>query len=185
MNPMEQLPTGEEFYQLARSAPDKAIEVVMNVMGPQLLGYLTKRLANRQEAEDCLQEMTIRLMKDLPSYGGSVPVTNWVYLRANWTVQKVHQRLARSLAPRPEDDDPLAVARFDSDRMARLDESAARFMAGLPEPKRELAEKRLVLGWTHEEIAAEYGLSADAVRKAYSRLLAAFKRALEEEGLWP
>ncbi len=184
VNPIE-LPTDDEFFDLARNAPDKAVEVVTVVMGRQLVGYLTKRLGNRQEAEDCLQEMTIRLMSDLPTYDKSIPVTNWVYLRANWTMQKMRQHVARSLVQDRENDQAPGVTRFGSDSMTKLKESAGAYLAGLAKPKRDLMEKRLVLGWTHEEIAAECGLNADAVRKAYSRVLAAFKRTLEEQGLWP
>jgi len=184
VNPIE-LPSDEEFLDLARNAPDKAVEVVTIAMGGQLVGYLTKRLGNRQEAEDCLQETTIRVMSDLPTYDKSVPVANWIYLRANWTMQKMRQRVARSLVQDGETDEAPAVTRFDPDSMARLEELAGAFLATLTKPKRDLMEKRLVLGWTHEEIAAECGLNPDAVRKAYSRVLAAFKRALEEQGLWP
>jgi DNA-directed RNA polymerase specialized sigma24 family protein len=46
---------------------------------------------------------------------------------------------------------------------------------------------KLVLGWKHDEIAAEYELSPDAVRKAYSRVISDFRRELEVAGMlsWP
>jgi RNA polymerase sigma factor (sigma-70 family) len=180
----QQLPTDEEFQELAKRAPDKALEIVMKALGSQLLGFLATQLPNRHEAEDCLQETMIRLMSDLQTYNGNLPVRQWVYLRAKWTAQKMRQRVARETAGRTA----MAIQnsmRFSAEDMSRLMEVASTFISGLPESKRELLEKRLVLGWEHKEIAAERGLNPGAVRKACSRVIAEFARMLKEAGFDP
>jgi RNA polymerase sigma factor (sigma-70 family) len=183
MGSLDQFPTDEEFYDLVRKAPDKALERVMRSIGGQLLGYLTNELHNPHDAEDCLQEAMIRVMSDLPAYDGKIPARAWVFLRVKWTVLKWRQRVARKLPRTPETESRPITPRVRPDSMLRSKESAEAFLSGLPESKRELIEKHLVLGWSHAETAAEYGLSAEAVRKAYSRVLAAFKSHLEEDGL--
>lgn len=176
-----------EFYDLAHNQPDRALEIVAERLGPFLFAKIRPRVFSQQEAEDCLQEAMLLVARDLHKYrtGGS-PV-GWVLTRANWALLNFRQALAREkelpeIAPAdPPGTSPVA----DETRIAARKAAAAVYLAGLPEPKSKLFEMRIVLGWSHAEIAAEIGSSEVAVRKAASRLLADFRSLLGQQGLWP
>lgn len=184
MGKPEGFPSDTEFYELAQNQPDRALEVIVKHLGGPLLGRLSRLLGTREEAEDCLQETLIRVAADLGSYDPSGSAVGWEFLRAKWAAQKMRQRAAREKHP-GSDVLPAKVEPMTGEAKSKCTELASEFYAGLSEPKRQLFDRRFVLGWTHEEIAADSGAKPDAVRKACSRLRGEFRRVLEKHDLWP
>lgn len=176
-----------EFYDLARSQPDRALETVVERLGPFLFATIRAQVYSQQEAEDCLQETMLLVARDLHKYvrGGS-PV-GWILTRARWALLNFRQGLAREKKiPETVPTDPSSTtSSAEATRNAARKTAAAEYLAGLTESKSKLFEMRVLLGWTHAAIAEEIGSSEVAVRKAVSRLLADFRSMLAEQGLWP
>lgn len=145
---------------------------------PAVLGYATRLLGDRAEAEDVAQEAMIRLWRIAPDWRqGEAKVTSWLY-RVVTNLCTDRQRARRRRAsdalddvPEPADDGPGAEARMlTAARLSALDAA----LATLPDRQRQAVVLRHIEGLTNPEIAEVLGVGVEAVES----LTARGKRAL-------
>lgn len=161
----------------ANGDPDAA-RMLTRRLAPRALGYATRLLADRAEAEDVTQEAMLRLWRVAPDWRrGEAQVSTWLYR----VVTNLCTDLRRARVRRPGvglDDAPevasgevsAVAALIETDRMAAL--SAA--MACLPDRQRQAVVLRHIEGLSNPEIAAVMDLGVEAVES----LTARGKRAL-------
>ncbi len=161
----------------ANGDPDAA-RLLTGRLAPRVLGYATRLLADRAEAEDVTQEAMLRLWRVAPDWRrGEAQVSTWLYRVVTNLV--TDQRRARARRPAVTLDDAPEVADggtsavaglIEADRMTALEAA----LAQLPERQRQAVVLRHIEGLTNPEIALVMSIGVEAVES----LTARGKRAL-------
>jgi RNA polymerase sigma factor (sigma-70 family) len=146
---------------------------------PRALGYATRLLSDRAEAEDVTQEAMLRLWRIAGDWRtGEARVSTWLYrVVTNLCTDLRRARVRRpgvglDDAPEVAAGGPSAVASMiEADRMVAL--TAA--LAVLPDRQRQAVVLRHIEGLSNPEIAEIMGLGVEAVES----LTARGKRALQ------
>lgn len=140
---------------------------------PRVLGYATRLLGDRAEAEDVAQEAMVRLWKVAAEWrSGEAQVSTWLYrVTANLVTDRLRARMRRPAAPLDEapevaDLAPGAeAALIAADRMAALDAA----LASLPDRQRQAVVLRHLEGLANPEIAEVLGIGVEAVESLTAR----------------
>lgn len=143
---------------------------------------------DRQDAEDVVQEIFLRMVSSLPRFEGKSAFATWMYRLSHNTCIDAFRRSSRDKAhrlttvPKDEEGDPLdrLAAQF-GDPDAELDASIqecylGQALAALPESYRDIVRLRFGEGWSNEEVAQLLGTTVDSVK---SKLRRARKLLLE------
>lgn len=146
---------------------------------PVVLGYATRLLRDRAEAEDVAQEAMIRLWRIAPDWRqGEAKVTSWLYrVVTNLCTDRQRSRRRRAQetlddVPEPADDSPDAEGvMIAADRISALEQA----LGTLPDRQRQAVVLRHIEGLTNPEIAEVLGIGVEAVES----LTARGKRALQ------
>ncbi len=168
----------ETLLVLYANGDPEAARVLTARLVPRVLGYATRLLADRAEAEDVTQEAMLRLWKIAPDWrAGEAQVTTWLYrVVTNLCTDLRRARVRRAGvglddAPEPAAEALSAVASMiEADRMAAL----TRALAQLPERQRQAVVLRHIEGLSNPDI----GLIMDLGVEAVESLTARGKRAL-------
>ena len=145
---------------------------------PRMLGYASRVLADRAEAEDVAQEAMMRLWRVAPDWRqDEAKVSTWLYrVVTNLCTDRLRARVRRRTDPldavaEPEDGAVSVVAALiEADRMAALQTA----LSDLPDRQREAVVLRHMEGLTNPEIAEIMQIGVEAVES----LTARGKRAL-------
>lgn len=161
----------------ANGDPDAARALAARLV-PRILGYATRLLGDRTEAEDIAQEVMLRLWRMAPDWRpGAAQVSTWVYrVTANLCTDRLRaakRKQAQALddVAEPQDGAASVVAQMiDADRQAALELA----LADLPERQREAVILRHIEGLANPQIAEVMQIGVEAVES----LVARGKRAL-------
>lgn len=153
----------------------QAAAVLTDRLAPRVLGFATRILSDREEAEDVTQEAMLRLWKMAGDWvQGEAKVSTWLFRVAkNLCTDRLRKRRGVGLedAPEPVDDTPSVEAKMmAADRMSALEWG----LAQLPDRQREAVILRHIEGLSNPEIADVLDVSVEAVES----LTARGKRAL-------
>ncbi|MES2843625.1 MAG: RNA polymerase sigma factor [Pseudomonadota bacterium] len=140
---------------------------------PRVLGYATRLLSDRAEAEDVTQEAMLRLWRVAPAWRqGEAQVTTWLYrVVTNLCTDRLRGRVRRradALDDAPEVADGAAGAEaglIEADRMAALQTA----LDALPDRQRQAVILRHIEGLTNPEIAAVMDIGVEAVESLTAR----------------
>ena len=183
----------ETLLVLYANGDPEAAKLLTARLAPRVLGYATRLLSDRAEAEDVTQEAMLRLWRVAPEWrSGEAQVSTWVYR----VVTNLCTDLRRARVRRPGmglDDAPevasggrsVVASIIEADRMAAL--SAA--LAQLPDRQRQAVVLRHIECLSNPEIALIMGLGVEAVesltargKRALAAVLAGRKAELGYEG---
>jgi RNA polymerase sigma-70 factor (ECF subfamily) len=142
------------------------LEALYRDIGPSLLSYLRRGLADAQAAEDLLQETFCQALRRQERLSQAVSPRAWLFVIARNLAATAHRR-RRMTGPLPAE--LPAAERIEDPRL----EPVRRAIVGLPDGLRETLELRLRHELTYEEIAAVLGIPVGTVR---SRLHHALRR---------
>lgn len=156
---------------------DAARELAQRLV-PRILGYATRTLGDRAEAEDVAQEVMLRLWRAAPTWrSGEAQVSTWAYrVAVNLCTDRLRARKRRRAdaldsVAEPEDGAPAALdGLIEAGRQAALTQA----LADLPDRQREAVVLRHIEGMANPEIAAVMQVGVEAVES----LVARGKRAL-------
>ena len=168
----------ETLLVLYANGDPEAARLLSGRLAPRVLGYATRLLTDRAEAEDVTQEAMLRLWRVAPDWRtGEAQVSTWMYR----VVTNLCTDLRRARARRPGvglDDAPevasvgqsVVASMIETDRMAALNQA----LGALPERQRQAVVLRHIEGLSNPEIGAIMSLGVEAVES----LTARGKRAL-------
>jgi RNA polymerase sigma-70 factor (ECF subfamily) len=138
----------------------------------ELLGYLVRRVSDKHQADDLLQEVFLRALKSGQGFCGLDNPRAWLFQVArNALVDQ--RRLERRAVPLPDD---LAEESEDGRPVDALSDCMARVLSELPPADREILQQCDIAGVTQQAFADAHGLTLSAAK---SRILRARRRLRE------
>ncbi len=179
--PLDALPDASDEALLVAfgNGNTDAARVLTGRLTPRALGYSTRLLRDRAEAEDVVQEAMLRLWKIAPDWRqGEAKISTWLYrVVSNLCTDRLRRRRNVSIdaIAEPEDERPGAEEQLtQAARMKALDAA----LAQLPERQRQAVVLRHIEGVSNPEIAAIMEISTEAVESLTARGKRALSQAL-------
>jgi RNA polymerase sigma-70 factor, ECF subfamily len=173
----ELVPTGhpdEALVERVRGGDGTAFDALYRRYFTRIYRFLDRRLNNRADVEETVQEVFINLFSSLDGFRGEAPFAAWVFGLTRRTLANRFKRKRAATVPLPLDDaelvgengaatardaDPLLAYEF-SERLERLQ----RGVADLTQDQWELFRLRHLENRSIEEIAQQLAKSQDAVK---------------------
>jgi RNA polymerase sigma-70 factor (ECF subfamily) len=150
-----------------------------------LLGYALALTQNTDEAEDLVQETTLRALRGFDSFRADGPMRAWLLaILRNLFINhyRSRKRMPASLAlDALENPDPFLPSVPGPERMvfSRLEGDAIRVaVSRLPDDYRRVLLCSDVQGMTYQEISQQLGLPVGTVRSRLSRARSRIRRSL-------
>lgn len=179
---MESLANVEDAILAARAADgdERAFAVLVRRHSGYLVGFATRLLGSRADADDCVQESLIVAWRRLPELRDPAQVRAWM---STIVARKATDRRRSARPTTPIDDaEPFATAPLPDE--AAVTSSQLDALRGaldtLPLEQRTVWLLREVSGYGYEDIARELGISATAVRGRLSRARATIYERMQE-----
>ena len=150
-----------------------------------LLGHAMALTRNAEEAEDLVQETTLRALRGFDSFRADGPIRAWLltilrnlFINSYRSRNRVPRQVSLDALQHP---DPVAPADPGPERLifSKLEtEALERAVAALPRSYREVLVLSDMLGRTYQEISDELGLPIGTVRSRLFRARGRVRRAL-------
>ena len=173
--------TPDETLLLLYSNGDKAAaRALMLRLTPQILGYASRLLNDRSEAEDVAQEAMLRLWKIAPDWQqGEARISTWLYrVVSNLCTDRLRKKrgVALDSIAEPQDSKPsVASAMIEAERADALQAA----LGTLPDRQRQAVVLRHLQGATNPQIAQVLKISVEAVESLTARGKRALTAALK------
>lgn len=163
--------TGDELASLvgrAKARDVKALDALVDTFGPRLYGFLFRLTGSRHDAEDLLQEVFVRLVRNIGRYEVDGSFESWLFRIAGNLVRDRVRRLRRRAPMRSIDEpqgempplsdiaDPDSSGESPAAAMSRNEQvdMLQLALAQLPDPEREVVLLRHFSSMNFTEIAA-------------------------------
>lgn len=175
--------TSDDALLIAFGNGDRmAARVLTERLAPRVIGYATRLLKDRAEAEDVAQDAMMRLWKIAPEWRmGEAKVTTWLYrVVTNLCTDRLRKKRGRGLdeIAEPEDDKPSQDAvLMHKQRVAALDLA----LDSLPERQKEAVVLRHIEGLSNPDIAQILDIGVEAVESLTARGKRALAKALADQ----
>jgi RNA polymerase sigma-70 factor (ECF subfamily) len=162
----------DRWMQRYQQADPEAPAALVNALSPALLRFFQSQVANRQQADDLLQETWLRIHRVRHTYRPGEPVLPWIYAIARRVrvdgYRRTRRITVREIAMEVLPERPAQTeARDQGPTFDTL-------VAALPESQREVLTMLKVGGLSLEEVARATSSTVGAVKqkahRAYERL---------------
>jgi RNA polymerase sigma-70 factor (ECF subfamily) len=165
-----------ERYQQAD--PDAPATLIAS-LSPALLRFFRSQGANREHADDLLQDTWLRIHRVRHTYRPGEPVLPWIYAIARRAGVDGYRK-ARRIAAHETRMDSLAEGAAAEDPAGRLPPFEV-LVSVLPESQREVITMMKVGGLTLEEVARATSSSVGAVKQRAHRAYERLRKSLGSE----
>ena len=183
--------TDAELVKAFKKGAAGALDELIGRYKNRLYAYLLKLLRDRNAADDLLQEVFIKVMKKLDSYGERQKFSAWLFTVAHHAVMDYfrsgHRRREESLDTAGEDKSPLADTLASRepgpDKLLEDAERAAVLQAAfdrLSADQREIFLMRHYSGLSFKEISDILSVPIGTVLARMSRAMAKMRSELGE-----
>jgi len=182
--------TGVDIELLERVAArdEQAISLLYDRHSRLLFGLILRVLRNRSDAEEALQEVFLAVWTKAESYNRTLgpPVAWLVRIARNRAIDGLRANEARSRNLPPVDlsqtDPPASAGDNPEVRAVRseLERGIARTLGLLPPEQRQLIEAAYYQGFTHSELAEQFGLPLGTVKTRVRAGMTTLRQALEQ-----
>lgn len=168
----------------------RAFDVVYDALEPRLMGYLTRRTRNREEAEDLVSKTFLKMLAASGTFLRGAPVMPWAFAIARRLFVDACRAERRHLALHDADgEERVDAALMSADcpeaalRALELTAVLEKALEGLAASQREAFEMVRFGELSYEETAAVLDTTCHSVRmrchRAYERLRAALSKCEE------
>lgn len=166
-------PVPDEFLvERVRAGDQRAFEDLYARYFPRVHHFVARRLRNRADADETVQEVFVNVFASIDSFRGEAPFGAWLFGLTRRTVASRFKKRTPALVPIGEDDfdgafqattrdpDPLELYEC-SERLARLEHAVT---SELSDEQRQLFELHHLENRSIQEIAGLLQKSEDAVK---------------------
>jgi len=174
------------LIQASANGDRLAFRALYEQSSPKLFGILLRIIGNRQEAEDALQDVFLRIWKNAANYEPEVgaPLAWMVSIARNRAID--YMRVKKPVRREPDEDGVAWLEKIadPSDDVGRsMDASTLRFcLERIQEPSRSCVTLAYCEGYSREELADRFGRPVNAIKTLLHRALAALKICLDQNG---
>jgi RNA polymerase sigma factor (sigma-70 family) len=164
---------------LFRAGYDDAFRIIHDRYRQRLFAYTRQMLADRQDAEDALQDIFVRAYSGLRANHRELALRAWLYRVAH---NRCIDQLRRPAPPPPEVIELLRSPAHDPIAEADQRESLRRLIADvrrLPDQQRSALLMRELGGMSYSDMAGALGVTIPAVKSLLVRARLALAQALE------
>jgi RNA polymerase sigma-70 factor (ECF subfamily) len=176
-------PSSESLVDALRSGDQDAYRSFFHAQRPVLLRLGLRLLRNEQEAEDCFQEVMLRIPRALDSFDGRASLGTWTFrIMRNTCLMRLRRRRRRPEVLADPHVAPLAVVGPDAERALEVDDCRRMVRAALgrlPASYREVLWLRDFEQLCTNAVAGRLGISIANVRVRLHRARAALREELE------
>lgn len=175
LNVMERA-TEDELIARAATGDGAAFSDLMAAHESRMFAVALRMCANREDAQDCLQDAMIRIYRSIAGFKAQSSFSTWVYrITMNTCLDELRRRKVRGAAsldglldsgwsPSDEDDVPERHA-IAAEQRRTLDKA----IAELPEDMRAAVVLRDIQGFSYDEIADMLTANIGTVKSRISR----------------
>jgi len=149
--------------------PGNPVEELWRVFSGPLLGYLRKRTASATDADDLLQDVFLRIHRQISTLRDPSKMQGWVYrIARNAIIDQVRSR--KNQLNVEADPDAMADSKEPTGRdVIDLTPTLQRFVAELPPIYREPLIRHEFQGQPLQEVATSLGLTLTATKSRVRR----------------
>lgn len=156
------------------------VELLWAEFSGPLRGYLRKQTGNDADADDLLQEVFLRIHRNVCHLKDTSKLQGWVYrIARNVVINRIRAGKLRQQSDRDPDSMPDAADPSGRD-VIDLTPTLRRFMQALPELYRGPLIRQEFQGQSLQEIADELGLTLTATKSRVRRGRALLREMLDE-----
>lgn len=174
---MEPMETDAAIVRRAIEGDERAMRLLWNQHAPHVDAVVRRLAGDPDLAQDIAQEVWIQIFRALPSWRGDAKFSTWIHRVAINRTLNALRRVKRLAAAETGIEEDSAVVEQDADRglLAQSIEAAAR---QLSPGARTVFLLHDVEGYTHEEIAAELGITPGGSKSQLFKARAKLRRLL-------
>ena len=154
----------------------RAFELLMEKHESKMYAVALRMCANREDAQDCLQDAMLRIYKALPSFKGQSSFSTWAYrITMNTCLDELRRKKVRQAASldqmlevgwSPVDEENSTERHVDNQELKR---NLSKAIQTLPEEMRAAVVLRDVQGFSSDEIASMLSTNVGTVKSRISR----------------
>lgn len=163
---------------LAQGGDRDAYRLLLEDVVPTLAAFLRRRVADRSEVDDVVQDVLIAMHRARHTYDPARPLEPWLFAIArNVAIDHARRSLARAGREVLVDELPEQAGSIDGPPGPRLEDALAR----LPPSQREAFEMLKLEGLSVDAAARRAGTTPGALKVRAHRAYKALRRLIGEE----
>ncbi len=161
-----------------KSTVDDRLVVLWQAYHDKLLGFIRSRVESTDVAEDILQDVFIKIQKNMTALQDIERLESWIYQIVRHAVID-HYRARKAFEELPQS---LATPELDEEEQARREISTclAPMLEALPPPYRDALRLSEIDGLKQKQVAEELGLSLSGAKSRVQRGRAMVKDLLAD-----
>jgi RNA polymerase sigma-70 factor, ECF subfamily len=171
------LTTDDELIARAVAGDELAMRALWAEHAPRIDAVVRRLVHDPDEAADIAQDVWVQIFRALPSFRGDAQFSTWAHrVAVNRTLNAI--RRARRLVGAQEELTEETVMIEDDVEQPFVRESIAQAVDRLPHGARTVFVLHDVEGYTHEEIAAQLGITTGGSKSQLFKARAKLRRLL-------
>ena len=136
----------------------------------ELLGYIKHKIRSREDAEDILQNVFIKISSNLETLAEDVKIKNWIFIiTRNAIIDYYRTKGNRSRVTSDQEISEDIIDVDDSDSTKGLDQCLSGMIGLLPDEYREIIIESEINGLKQKDLAERYGIAYPSLRSRVQR----------------
>ena len=161
----------DKIRQVYASDPKKGLKMLMDNFQVPIYNYIRRLVVSHEDAEDVLQEVFIRVYRNLGQFRGESSLSTWIYrIATNESLRLLNRRKDEEAIPAEEVQEELIGKLKASDYIDYENELAVKFqeaILSLPEKQRLIFNLRYYDELDYEEISRILDSKVDTLKVNY------------------
>lgn len=136
----------------------------------ELLSYIKSKVRSREDAEDILQNVFVKMSSGIDKLDEDVKIKNWIFTVTRNTIIDYYRVNAnkKKLAVNEELDDQIAEVE-EIDQTKGLDQCMGSMIGLLPDEYRDIIVESEIKGVKQKDLADKYGMAYPSMRSKVQR----------------
>lgn len=136
----------------------------------ELLGYVRSKIKSREDAEDILQNVFIRISSNVDKLTEEVKLKNWIFtITRNAIIDYYRVNASRKKVAVQEEINEEILVSEDPDPTKGLDQCMSSMIGLLPEEYRNIIIESEIQGVKQKDLAEKYGIAYPSLRSKVQR----------------